>query len=132
MPKPKNTKRVHRVEHFEDFDGPYKTMDRPFSSYEYITEVMEKIEQTHSTETHPSILSDIYDFHEGLDFCAFSSIAKLKRWFCGYGVRSSLRKFGFVMRTYEVPESFIKQSKSGKQLVFNREHATLISTRNIP
>lgn len=70
---------------------------------------------------------------EGLELtldrvCGFAVIENLKEWF--YGWRSKLRKAGFFMAIYEVPSGACEIGK--RQLVFDRDQATLIERLEIP
>ncbi len=72
----------------------------------------------HSYPSHPALIDDfrLCAFTEKL-FCGFTSIEKYKEWF-SLDDREILEIHGgFDLIEYEIDSSFVKHSKTGKQLI---------------
>ena len=84
------------------------------------------IGRRHRNEKHPA------PWQEGLEvndrFCGFAVIENLKDWFRGW--RTKLRRAGFFMTIYEVPHGACEIGE--RQLVFDRDQATLVQRLEIP
>lgn len=66
---------------------------------------------------------DFYSFPAHLKF-ACDSLEKLLWWFDGWMNR--IMSEGFSINEYEIDKRFVIKGNSGKQVVFNKEHAKLI------
>lgn len=112
--------RVFRIES-KAGDGPYS---RPNDVADWWSSG--ELARCHRTEKHPTPQREGLLVHDRI--CGFVVIENLKEWFRGW--RSKLRKAGFFMAIYEVP---VKACEIGeKQLVFDRDQATLIERLEIP
>jgi hypothetical protein len=53
----------------------------------------------------------------------------VREWFAGFA--ADLRREGFVVAVYDVPATHVLTGESGKQVVFNPDHARLVRKQGI-
>jgi hypothetical protein len=84
------------------------------------------LHDAHNNAAHPSPLED-WPANRCMwtDYrCACPSRRALGAWFRGF--KRSLKRYGFRVAIYEVPESGIVHGKSGKQVFFSKSQAVKV------
>lgn len=104
---------VYRVESPKGY-GPYRCLCDSGPLYNH--------------DTHPDPDSDGLHDMDDIHFFGFRSLRRLQDWF---GVaapidRDALRHRQYIVARYQVPASFVRDSASGKQLIFDKAKATLV------
>lgn len=137
---------ILRVEHKKHDCGPYRTpdpydlpinkQDTPkFKKLNRLYGFSDRIATEHCDNTyHPMPYEDGIDIdHYAFDgrydswIYGFMDIEQAAEWFAGWENR--LKKWGFVLKTYEVPDENIKVG--AKQVAFNREAAVFVRKQPI-